>query len=50
MGKILVINGSDFSQNRIEKVDIINKVEKTLDNQTPTPYSSSTVSLKNNDQ
>ena len=51
MGKILVICGSDFSQNRIEKVDITNKVETTVDNQTQTSYSSSTVSVnKNNNQ
>ena len=52
MGKILVIYGSDFSRNRIDKVDIINKVETTVDNQS---LSSSTVSinnpsLKNNNQ
>ena len=45
MGKILVICGSDFSQNRIEKVDITNKVETTVDNQT---LSSSTVSVNKN--
>ena len=44
MGKILVIRGSDFSQNRIEKVDIMKQVEKGVDNQTP---NSSTVSVKN---
>ena len=54
MGKILVIRGSDFSQNRIEKVDITKQVEKSVDSQNPTSYSSSTVSfnkssLKNND-
>ena len=58
MGKILVIHGSDFSQNRIDKVTIVEKpkyleqVEKSVDNHT---LSSSTVSvnnpsLKNNDQ
>ena len=58
MGKILVIRGSDFSQNRIDKVTIVEKpkyleqVEKSVDNQSP---SSSTVSvnnpsLKNNNQ
>ena len=49
MGKILVIHGSDFSQNRIDKVDINKQVEKSVDNQTP---NSSTVSVnnpKNND-
>ena len=52
MGKILVINGSDFSQNRIEKVDINKQVEKSINSQTLTIYSSSTLnsSLKNNDQ
>ena len=40
MGKILVIQGADFSTN---------KVETAVDNQTPTSYRSSTVS-KNNDQ
>ena len=49
MGKIVVIPNSDFSRNRIIKVDIIKEVEKTVDNHTS--YSSSTVSsLKNNDQ
>ena len=52
MGRILVISGSDFSRNRIVKVDITKQVEKSVDNQT---LSSSTVSvnnpsLKNNDQ
>ena len=51
MGKILVIRGSDFSRNRIEKVDISKQVEKSVDSQN---LSSSTVSinnpsLKNND-
>ena len=61
MGKILVIHGSDFSRNQINKVTIVEKtkyleqVEKTVDNQTQTSYSSSTVSinnssLKNNNQ
>ena len=50
MGKIVVIPNSDFSRNRIIKVDINKQVEKTVDDQTPTSYSSSTVSsLKNND-
>ena len=53
MGKIIVITNSDFSQNRIVKVDITKQVEKIVDN--PTSYSSSTVSdnnssLKNNEQ
>ena len=51
MGRILIIPNSDFSRNRIVKVDITKQVEKTVD----TSYSSSTVSinnssLKNNDQ
>ena len=55
MGKILVIPNSDFSRNQIVKVDITRQVEKSVNNQTPTSYSSSTVSdnkasLKNNDQ
>ena len=55
MGRIIVIPNSDFSRNRIVKVDIMKQVEKTIDSQTPTSYSSSTVSvnnpsLKNNDQ
>ena len=54
MGRILVIRGSDFSRNRIVKVDINKQVEKTVDSETSTSYSSSTVSvnnlsLKNND-
>ena len=47
MGRILIICGSDFSQNRIEKVDIMKQVEKTVDNQILTSYSSSTVSVNN---
>ena len=56
MGKIIVIPNSDFSRNRIVKVDINKQVEKTVDSQTSTSYSSSSVSannnpsLKNNDQ
>ena len=45
MGRILVIPNSDFSQNRIVKVDINKQVEKTVDNQTLTSYSSSTESI-----
>ena len=45
MGKIIVIPNSDFSQNRIVKVDIEKQVEKTVDNQIPTSYSSSTKSI-----
>ena len=48
MGRILIIPNSDFSRNRIVKVDINKQVEKTVDNQNP---SSSTISsLKNNEQ
>ena len=50
MGRILVIPNSDFSRNRIVKVDITKQVEKSVDNQTQTSYNSSTVSLKNNNQ
>ena len=55
MGKIVVIPNSDFSRNCIVKVDITKQVEKSVDGQTSTSYSSSTVSiinpsLKNNDQ
>ena len=51
MGRILVIPNSDFSRNRIVKVDITEQVEKTVDSQNPISYSSSTVSsLKNNNQ
>ena len=49
MGKILVIHGSDFSRNRIVKVDITKQVEKTVDNQTST-VSVNNPSLKNNEQ
>ena len=47
MGRIIVIPNSDFSRNRIVKVDITKQVEKTVDNQTLTSYSSSTVSVNN---
>ena len=52
MGRIIVIPNSDFSRNRIVKVDIEKQIEKSVDTQTP---SSSTVSvnnpsLKNNNQ
>ena len=52
MGRILVIPNSDFSRNRIVKVDITKQVKKRVDDQNPTSYSSSTVnpSLKNNEQ
>ena len=55
MGRILVIPNSDFSRNRIVKVDITKQIEKTVDSQIPISYSSLTVSvnnpsLKNNEQ
>ena len=51
MGKIVIIPNSDFSRNRIVKVDITKQVEKSVDTQTLTSYSSSTVSIiKNNIQ
>ena len=50
MGRILVIPNSDFSRNRIVKVDITKEGEKIVDSKTPKSYSSSTVSLKNNEQ
>ena len=51
MGRILVIPNSDFSRNRIVKVDITRRVEKNVDspNQTST-VSVNNPSLKNNDQ
>ena len=53
MGKILVIHGSNFSQNRIDKVNISKQVEieKTVDSQTftSTVYVNNNSSLKNND-
>ena len=45
MGRILIIPNSDFSRNRIVKVDITEQVKKNVDTQTP---SSSTVSVNNN--
>ena len=52
MGKILVIPNSDFSRNRIIKVDITKQVENSSDNQTVTSTVSvnNNPSLKNNDQ
>ena len=51
MGKIIVIPNSDFSRNRIVKVDIMKQVEKNVDNQTLTStVSVNKQSLKNNDQ
>ena len=48
MGKIVVIPNSDFSRNRIVKVDITKQVEKTIENQIST-VSENNSSLKNND-
>ena len=51
MGKIVVIPNSDFSRNRIVKVDISKQVENTVDSQTLTStISDNNPSLKNNDQ
>ena len=50
MGKILVIHGSDFSRNRIAKVDIMKQVEKSGDSQTSTVSDNNNPSLKNNEQ
>ena len=51
MGKILVIPNSDFSRNRIVKVDITEQVEKTVNSQTLiSTVSVNNPSLKNNDQ
>ena len=52
MGKILVIPNSDFSRNRIVKVDITKQVEKSVDNQitTLTVSVNNNPSLKNNNQ
>ena len=49
MSRILVIPNSDFSRNRILKVNITRQVEKTVDNQTST-VSVNNPSLKNNEQ
>ena len=45
MGRILIIPNSDFSRNRIVKVDITKQVEKSVDSQTPTSYCSLTESI-----
>ena len=51
MGRILVIQNSDFSRNHIVKVDITKQVEKSADSQTFTStVSVNNPSLKNNDQ
>ena len=53
MGRIIIIPNSDFSRNRIVKVDITKQVEKTVyshsQNLTPT-ISVNNPSLKNNVQ
>ena len=48
MGKVVVIPNSNFSRNRILKVDITKQVEKSIDSQSTTSYGSSTVSINNN--
>ena len=51
MGKIIVIPNSDFSRNRIVKVDITKQVEKIVDSQTQSStVSVNNPSLKNNNQ
>ena len=51
MGRILVIPNSDFSRNRIVKVDINNQVEKSVDDQTlASTVSANNLLLKNNEQ
>ena len=50
MGKIIVIPNSDFSRNRIVKVDIKKQIEEIVDNQIPaSTVSINNPSLKNND-
>ena len=50
MGRILVIPNSDFSRNRIVKVDITRQVEKSIDSQnTTSTISDNNPSLKNNE-
>ena len=48
MGRIIVIPNSDFSRNRIVKVDIMKQVEKTVDSSSTVSDNNS--SLKNNEQ
>ena len=51
MGKIVVIPNSDFSRNRIVKVDINKQVENNVNSQTlSSTVSVNNLSLKNNDQ
>ena len=49
MGKIIIIPNSDFSRNRIDKVDISKQVEKSVDSQYSTVFDNNPT-LKNNDQ
>ena len=49
MGKIIIIPNSDFSRNRILKVDITKQVKKNVDSQIPT-VSVNNPSFKNNYQ
>ena len=49
MGKILIIPNSDFSRNRILKVDINKQVEKTVDSQTQSSTDSLKIMINNND-
>ena len=48
MGNIIIIPNSDFSRNRIVKVDITKQVEKTIDSSS-TVYVNNNSSLKNNE-
>ena len=51
MGRILIIPNSDFSRNRIVKVDITKQVKNSVDNQNLTStVSVDNPSLKNNEQ
>ena len=50
MGKIVVIQNSDFSRNHIVKVDVKKQVEKTVDSQTSTVSVNNNPSLKNNNR
>ena len=47
MGRILIIPNSDFSRNRIVKVDITKQVEKSVDSGTSRTIKYSTVSVNN---
>ena len=48
MGRILVIPNSDFSRNRIVKVDITKQVEKFVDSQTQSSTVSDIKIMNNN--